>query len=421
MEIRTGYYILDSKMESSLTAEQLLAEAQRALEAGDKSRALADMIMATNLAPDNEAAWFLRAKATDDPKEAVDCLDHVLAINPNNIQAREDLIYRRMGSLQERVQDETDPARESTLAALKRSASNRMVRVALLVFAVIFCGLSSVTMAGVFAFSQSLTNGGGPAVSALKATLTPTVFQLPPTWTPEPTRTPMPSLTPSPTPSGKTKVALSVRAGPSTRFPRVGILSADEVFAIIGRSSDGTFLEIEYPEASEPGWVAAAYVDLGSEVRLDDLAVTTPLPITLAPTRPPVVVIPTATPTSTPLPKVEFMIGRPVQFVADCGQQWKLAGTVYSDQSGSQRLNGILVRIWAFNQLQGTIGTGSLDYNKPGYWEWTFSRGSDIQGEVAIVNADGTLRSQPVAYHLTSSCDGAGAVNQMIIDFVGVQ
>ncbi len=420
MEIQTGYYILDSKMESSLTAEQLLSEAQRALEAGDKSRALADLIMVTNLAPDNETAWVLRAKVTEDPKQAIDCLDHVLAINPNNLQAREDLIYRRMGSLQERVQDETDPARESTLAAIKRIASNRMVRAALLVFAVIFCGLSSVTMVGVFALSQSMTNNGGPALSELNATWTPTVFQLPPTWTPEPTRTLMPSLTPAPTPRGKTKVALSVRAGPGTRFPRLGTLPADAVFAIIGRSSDGTFLEIEYPDASTPGWVAAAYVDLDSEVRLDDLAVTTPLPITPAPTRPPVVVIPTATPTSPPLPKVEFVIGRPVQFVADCGQQWKIAGTVYNDQSGSQRLNGIQVRIWAFNQLQGTIGTGSLDYSKPGYWEWTFSRGSDIQGEVAIVNPDGTLRSQPVAYHLTSSCDGAGAANQIIIDFVGV-
>jgi hypothetical protein len=420
MEIQTGYYILDSKMESQETAERLLAEAKRLLETGERSRALADLIMVTHLVPDNETAWLLRAKATDDPKEAIDCLDRVLAINPNNAQAREELIYRRMGSLQEHVQGETNSVRESGLAPLNQAASNPIVRIAILVFAVIFCGLTGLTLAGIFALSQSLSNNGAVAGGAPLASPSLAVLQLPPTWTPSPTQAPTSTPLPSPTPSGTTKVSLIVRAGPGTNFPRVGTLPAGSTLAIIGRSADGKFLEIEYPDRGKPGWIATDYVDLVEGVVLKDLAVTTPLPITPAPTRVPVIVVPTPKPTNTPLPQVDFVLGRPIQFIADCGQPWKVGGTVYNNQSGSQRLNGVLVRVWAFNQLQGTIGSGSLDYSKPGYWEWTFSRGSDVQGEVAIVNPDGSLRSQPIAFHLTSSCDGAGAANQIIIDFVGL-
>ena len=43
------------------------------------------------------------------------------------------------------------------------------------------------------------------------------------------------------------------------------------------------------------------------------------------------------------------------------------------------------------------------------------------QGEVAIVNADGSLRSPKVGFQLTSDCSSDGAVQQNFIDFVGGQ
>ncbi len=423
MEIQTEYIVGEMAPPQTQTAEQLLVEGKRLLDSGDKLRALANLVMATKLSPDNETAWLLRAKATSDPQEAVECLEQVLAINPQNHQAREDLIDVRMYSLQEGVRDGIDArvaANETgTRESLARLASNQFVRLGVLAFVLVFCGFSSLTLAAVFAFLNNASGAGAIAVARPTATWTEALFQLPPTWTPSPTPPPTRTPLPSPTPSGRAKANLTVRAGPGTNFPRLGTVLQNSALAIIGRSVDGKYLEIEYSDTGKPGWVLADAVELGGAV-LTDLAITTPLPITPAPTKVPVTVAPTAKPTNTPIPQVDFVLGRPIESVADCGQQWKIAGTVYSNQSGSQRLNGTLIRVWAFSQLQGTVGSGSLDYLKPGYWEWTFSRGSDVQGEIAVVSPDGSLRSQPIGYHLTSQCDGSGVVNQMIIDFVGL-
>lgn len=134
-----------------------------------------------------------------------------------------------------------------------------------------------------------------------------------------------------------------------------------------------------------------------------------PAPITRRP--------PTRQPT--PTASFEFRLGRPVETAPNCGT-WYVAGTVYSDQAGTARLNGLLVRIWAFGQVQGTDVTGS-HANRPGYWEWIFAHGSNVQGEVAIVHPDGSLRSPKVAFALTADCNAPEAIQQVIIDFVGGQ
>jgi hypothetical protein len=140
---------------------------------------------------------------------------------------------------------------------------------------------------------------------------------------------------------------------------------------------------------------------------------------TRVPTRPPPPVIPptAAPPSPLPPPQFEFRLGRPVESAPNCGT-WYVAGTVYSDQSGSNRLNGISVRIWASGFEQGTDTTGSHG-GRPGYWEWIFGSGTATQGEVAIINPDGSLRSPKVPFALTQDCNGAGAVQQNFIDFVG--
>lgn len=100
----------------------------------------------------------------------------------------------------------------------------------------------------------------------------------------------------------------------------------------------------------------------------------------------------------------------------NCGT-WYVAGTLYSDQQGTARLNGLLVRIWAFGIEQGTVTTGM--HGRTGYWEWIFGHGSNIQGQVAIVNPDGSLRSPRIDFYMTPDCGGGGAVQQVIVDFVG--
>lgn len=134
-----------------------------------------------------------------------------------------------------------------------------------------------------------------------------------------------------------------------------------------------------------------------------------PIPPTPVPTVPPL----------PPTPQYQFRLGRPVESGPNCGT-WYISGTVYSDASGSARLNGILVRVWASGIEQGTDTTG-VHSNRPGYWEWIFGHGTATTGEVAIVNPDGTLRSPKIPFTLTSDCNAPGAIQQNIIDFVGGQ
>ncbi len=144
--------------------------------------------------------------------------------------------------------------------------------------------------------------------------------------------------------------------------------------------------------------------------------VITGVPTRRPPTRPPRTLAPAPLPTQPPAPQFEFRLGRPVEAAPNCGT-WYIAGTVYSDQAGSSRLNGILVRVWASGIEQGTDVTGSHS-NRPGYWEWIFGRGTATQGEVAIVNPDGSQRSPKVPFQLTSDCNANGAIQQNLIDFV---
>ncbi|HZQ08951.1 MAG TPA: hypothetical protein VFD70_20390 [Anaerolineae bacterium] len=140
---------------------------------------------------------------------------------------------------------------------------------------------------------------------------------------------------------------------------------------------------------------------------------------TRVPTRRPPTAVPPPPPTATliPTPQYEFILGRPVDNAPNCGT-WYVSGTIYSDQAGTSRLNGILVRIWAFGIEQGTFTTKSHNGHR-GYYEWIFGKNSDVQGEVAVVNPDGSLRSPKIPFAMTSKCKGSGAIQQVVIDFVG--
>lgn len=202
------------------------------------------------------------------------------------------------------------------------------------------------------------------------------VAELPPTWTPTPTNTP--TNTPTPT-ATYTPTPLPTDTPTATMTPT--FVPTPTTFYVV-----------------VPG-----------------------VPPTPRPTRPPP--RPTVPPPTVPPPPsaqlFEFRLGRPVETGPNCGT-WYVAGTVYGDASGSSRLNGLQVRIWASGIEQGTDTTGSHS-NRPGYWEWIFGQGTATTGEVAIVNGDGSQRSPKVPFNLTGDCNAAGAIQQNVIDFVGGQ
>ncbi len=96
-------------------------------------------------------------------------------------------------------------------------------------------------------------------------------------------------------------------------------------------------------------------------------------------------------------------------------------GKVYDLQNPAQPRNGVTVAVWAFGQPQGTPVSGGPPLNSPGYWEWNFGGSFDIDGQVAILNSDGSPGSEKVSFHLNAKCDSAGGVNQVQVDFVQVR
>jgi predicted Zn-dependent protease len=67
----------------------LYEQAEAAVAKGDKAgaRTLLDDLIVNQ--PGNEQAWLLLAELVDDRNEIIDCLQHVLAINPQNAAAQQ--------------------------------------------------------------------------------------------------------------------------------------------------------------------------------------------------------------------------------------------------------------------------------------------------------------------------------------------
>lgn len=127
-------------------------------------------------------------------------------------------------------------------------------------------------------------------------TLPPT--PVPPTATPvPPTPTPVPP-TPTPVPpQATTKQQVNVRQGPSTNFAIAGKMPANTSVLIVGKSEDGKWFQVAFPDAAHPAWVPGEFVTVtGTIDQLPVVAVAPPPTATrsavAAATKPP-----TATPT----------------------------------------------------------------------------------------------------------------------------
>jgi tetratricopeptide (TPR) repeat protein len=91
---------------------ELIRTGEEALAAGDKPLAYQAFVRATELAPREEAAWLGRARATSDIDETLFCLEQALAINPENMQAREARTFYRVRKLREGVRSRQEPSLE---------------------------------------------------------------------------------------------------------------------------------------------------------------------------------------------------------------------------------------------------------------------------------------------------------------------
>lgn len=128
---------------------------------------------------------------------------------------------------------------------------------------------------------QTLLNITSPAG---QGTTTPDeVIVVPVDWKPTPS-------IPVPAPSAANltaKVSLNIRSGPGVDYSVVGVLQPEQQAEIIGRSTDSSWWQIEYPASPQgSGWVSAQYVNAQN---FDNIPV-----VTVAP--PP----PTATPAPAP-------------------------------------------------------------------------------------------------------------------------
>lgn len=74
--------------EATLTLAELLAEAAAAASLGDRAEAERLYRRATERSPGNSTAWLGLAAAVPSPEEKRACYEQVLAINPNNGEAR---------------------------------------------------------------------------------------------------------------------------------------------------------------------------------------------------------------------------------------------------------------------------------------------------------------------------------------------
>lgn len=96
-------------------ASRLVEQAQQLLQNQDRAGAHDLLRKATELDRANETAWLWRGSTTADVDEALTCMEHALAINPQNESAREARSWLRVKKLREhtKVSPRADALRQS--------------------------------------------------------------------------------------------------------------------------------------------------------------------------------------------------------------------------------------------------------------------------------------------------------------------
>ncbi|MCO6452739.1 MAG: SH3 domain-containing protein [Caldilineales bacterium] len=136
-----------------------------------------------------------------------------------------------------------------------------------------------------------------PTATPTSTPIEPTATPEPPSPTPSPTSEP-PTPTPELAPSVISESPVNVRSGPGVGFGVAGGLGAGEAAPIVGRTSDGSWWQIELTDGTL-GWVLVEIVTTIGDTGGIAVASNIPTPPP-AITRPPVAAAP---PTATPAPK----------------------------------------------------------------------------------------------------------------------
>ena len=69
--------------------EQLIQMAIAEAKLGNRKKARSILADVVRREPENARVWYLLSQVVEQPAQAVDCLKRVLAIDPDNLQARE--------------------------------------------------------------------------------------------------------------------------------------------------------------------------------------------------------------------------------------------------------------------------------------------------------------------------------------------
>jgi uncharacterized protein YraI len=91
---------------------------------------------------------------------------------------------------------------------------------------------------------------------------------------------------------------INIRSGPGTGFNSIGTLNPQDAVHLTGKDSNGTWLQIEFPEGAGPegkGWVNAAFVQASG---VENLPIVTDTGI----------IVGTGTPTTVPLPPTPTLV-----------------------------------------------------------------------------------------------------------------
>ncbi len=157
-----------------------------------------------------------------------------------------------------------------------------------------------------------------PPPTAVPATATP----VPPPPTPlPPTATPVPA-------QATAKQVVNVRQGPGTQFPITGKMPLNASAVILGKSEDGKWYQVAFPDREHPNWVSAAFVTVTGPVDTAPvIAVALPTATATAPAGSARTRVPTVAPTQT-FPAAKGILG----FVTyDAGQASFILNNVIVD------------------------------------------------------------------------------------------
>lgn len=147
------------------------------------------------------------------------------------------------------------------------------------------------------------------------------------TPTPKPTDTPTPTETPKPTETPSRTEAIAkgsnLRTGPGTNYDKAGTLIKDQKVEIVGKNTDGSWLQVKTADG-KVAWVSASLVTITGGVALVEVVAAPPTP-----TRPPVA------PTPRPASQEITIVVKKITIPADILLFDAVAGNTIGSTSGT--------------------------------------------------------------------------------------